>query len=167
MPEPTDDELGIPEGLDPNIRAELRKSRMRGKEAEEAKAEAEASKRELEFYKAGIPADGVGELFRTAYTGPMDVEAIKAKAASYGIDLGAPVAGAPTQADADALIALELDRQRQMQQGSEGARAPGTPELRSQFIKDMKATTSDAEALALIKSRGREIGVRIPVQGGE
>jgi len=71
--------------LDPNIRAELRKSKERAKEAEQAKAELADLKRELAFTKAGIPEDGVGKLFRKAYDGDTDAESIRQSAAEYGL----------------------------------------------------------------------------------
>ncbi len=164
MPEPTDEELGIPEGLDPNIRAELRKSRQRGQEAEAAKAEAEASKRELEFYKAGIPADGLGALIRKAYDGPLDADAIKTFAAAHGLTPeGTPAGGAPTNDQADRL--LELENMRRMQQVTGTGGMPGTPELRADFIKAMKGAKTEAEAWALIEQRGPAVGVRRYIQG--
>ena len=55
MPEDTDEELGIPEGLDPNIRAELRKSRELGRDAEAANKRAAELERQLAFSQAGVP----------------------------------------------------------------------------------------------------------------
>lgn len=158
MSEPTDEELGIPEGLDPNIRQELRKSRVHGKEAAEAKAQAEASKRELEFYKAGVPEEGIGALIRKAYEGPMDQDSIKTFAAAHGLSESGAPAGVPSSDDADALI--ELERLRQMQQGSEGARPPGNPELRADFIKNVQQAKSADEIWALIEQKGPGVGVR-------
>ena len=45
MPELSDEELGIPEGLDPNIRAELRKSRELQRENDIPKGDHRSSRR--------------------------------------------------------------------------------------------------------------------------
>ena len=71
--------------LDPNIRAELRKSKERAKDAAEARAELESLKRELAFTKAGIPETGIGALLRKAYDGDTDTDAIRKAAEEYGI----------------------------------------------------------------------------------
>lgn len=58
----------------------------RAKKGDEAIAEAAALRKQLAFMKAGIPSDGIGELFLKAYDGPTDDEqAIKEAAIKYGI----------------------------------------------------------------------------------
>lgn len=162
MPEPTDEELGIPEGLsDPNIRAELRKGRVRAQEAEAAKAEAQAAKAELEFYKAGIPDNPIANLFKKAYDGPMDAGAIKE---AYGALTGT---GTPPPSSEDVEMVLQTERERlaQMQRGTEGGRPPPRPDAIVEFTKAIKATTSEAEAWAVIDKLGPAAGVRRYIQG--
>jgi hypothetical protein len=89
MPELTysDQELGLEPGWDTDeqgqplgkhIREALRSSRIIQKQAAEARAEAEAAKRELAFYRAGVPQDARGQFFARAYDGPDDAESVKA-----------------------------------------------------------------------------------------
>lgn len=160
MPEPTDEELGIPEGLDPNIRAELRKSRIRAQEAQEAKAEAQAAKVELEFFKAGIPDTPLAAMFKKAYDGPMDAAAIKE---AFGVLTGE---GTPPPTTDEAELALQVERERlaQMQRGTEGL-PPVAPDAAAEFAKAMRATTSEEEAWAVIDKLGPAVGVRRYIQG--
>lgn len=161
MPEPTDEELGIPEGLDPNIRAELRKGRIRGQEADQAKAEAQAAKAELEFYKAGIPDTPIATMFKKAYDGPMESEAIKAAFATLTGD-GKPV---PTPEEVELALQVERERLAQMQRSTEGGRPPATPDAQAEFTKAMRAANSEDEAWAVIDKLGRAVGVRRYIQG--
>ena len=58
----------------------------KAREADTAKAEADAAKRELAFIKAGIDLDSPGgKLLAKAYDGPPTAEAIKAAATEYGV----------------------------------------------------------------------------------
>ena len=58
----------------------------RAKKGDEAVAEVAALRRQLAFRDAGIPADGIGELFLKAYDGPIDDPAVIREAAvKYGI----------------------------------------------------------------------------------
>jgi hypothetical protein len=161
MPEPTDEELGIPEGLDPNIRAELRKSRQRSQEAEAAKAEAQAAKVELEFYKAGIPDNPVANMFRKAYDGPIEVAAIKEAYATLTGE-GAPV---PSAADVEHVLQVERERLAQMQRGTEGGRVLPRPDAQVEFTKAMRSAQTEAEAWAVIEKLGPAAGVRRYIQG--
>lgn len=163
MSEPTDEELGIPDHLDPNIRAELRKSRTFAKEAEAARAEAEAARRELEFHKAGIPEDGIGALIRKAYDGPVDGESIRTFAAAHGLTIDGKPANAPTDEQADALI--ELEKLRNMQRGLGAGTAPITPDAVAEWNRAMADTKSEEDVWAVIERLGPTVGVRRHIQG--
>src|ERR1035437_6530438 len=71
--------------LDPNIRKQLRQARKISKERDEMSVRATTAERQLALLKAGIPADGVGELFAKAYDGPLEADAIKEEARKYGL----------------------------------------------------------------------------------
>jgi hypothetical protein len=159
MPDPTDEELGIPEGLDPNIRAELRRSRELARENESLKATSAAAERDAAFARAGIPDTPLGQMFGKAYDGPTDdPEAIKASFQALG------GASAPVEQTSDA----ELAAQRQLAQvGSQGD--PGG-DIR--FEDAINSTKSVDEVMALIASapegattyiEGRQRRVGVPV----
>ena len=78
MPELSDDELGIPEGLDPNIRAELRKSRELARDLQAANERAEALAREAAFAKAGVPDSPLAAALAKTYDGDNDPASVKA-----------------------------------------------------------------------------------------
>jgi len=165
MPEPTDEELGIPEGLDPNIRAELRASRVAKGQAADATARAEAAERELAFAKAGIPETGVGEWFRKGYDGPVDdPQELKEAFAASGIgnavvsDQAAADAAAAAQAQAD------LDAVAQVQAGGSGA-APFAPDKAAAFVDKVQKATNATEVWKLIETEGPSVGVRRVIQG--
>lgn len=64
----------------------VRDLEKRAKGAEQAKAEANAAKRELAFIKVGIDLDSPqGKLFAKAYDGDYSVEAVRAAAMEYGM----------------------------------------------------------------------------------
>lgn len=161
MPEPTDDELGIPEGLDPNIRAELRKSRLHAREADAAKAEAVAAKAELEFFKAGIPDNPIATLFKKTYEGPLEGAAIKEAYATL-IGTGTPP---PSQEQVDLVLETERQRLAAMQRGTEGGRPPPRADAQAEFTKAMLSTKTEEEAWAVIDRLGPAAGVRRFVQG--
>ena len=71
--------------LDPNIRAQLKRTQELEKTALEANARAEAAERKAAFAEVGIPTTGVGKLFRDSYKGDLDPEAVKQSAEEYGI----------------------------------------------------------------------------------
>jgi len=62
-------------------------SGLRKKAAQADKLEAEnvALRRGMAFDRAGIPEDGMGEMFRDGYQGELDVEAITADATARGL----------------------------------------------------------------------------------
>jgi hypothetical protein len=135
--------------LDPNIRAELRKSKERAKEAEAAKAELENLRRDLAFTKAGIPETGVGALLRKAYDGDTEPEAIRKAAEEYGIFSG--------QAQATDPIRAELETHRQIQ-GSTGTTNSGPDAF--QAIQALIEEAGSVEAIMeVISKQGAEGGI--------
>jgi len=138
--------------LDPNIRAELRKSKERAREAEDAKHEVMQLKRELAFTKAGIPETGVGALLRKAYDGDTDPEAIRKTAEEYGI-FGS---NASDQERIDP-VREELERHRSIA-GATGTSNSG-PSPMQEFLAAMEGAGSADEIMEIIRSTGAESGV--------
>ena len=141
MPELTDEELGIPEGLDPNIRAELRKSRELAREAEAAKAEAQAAKRDAAFARAGVTDSPLVQQLAKGYEGENDPAAIRAYFEGLGVDLGTGSAQAPQGPSDD-----ELSDQRQVAQV--GAQGEAAGDIR--FEDAINSTKNPEELMALI-----------------
>lgn len=151
MPEPTDEELGIPDGLDPNIRAELRKSRQLQQDLDTERAGRAAAEREAAFAKAGVPDSPLAVALAKTYDGENDPASVKAYFEGLGVDLGNA-----QQEDAD------LEAQRRLAQvGSQGE--PGG-EVR--FEDAINSSQNVNEVMALIASapegatdyEGRRIG---------
>ena len=139
MPEATDEELGIPEGLDPNIRAELRKSREFARDAEAANKRADAPEREAAFAKAGVPDTPLAAALAKTYDGENDPAAVR----NYFEGLGVDLSGGASGPDED-----ELAAQRQVAQvGSQGD-AGG--DIR--FEDAINSTKNPEELMALINS---------------
>lgn len=163
MPELTDEELGIPEGLDENIRRELRKSRELGREAEAANARAAAAERDAAFARAGVNDSPLVQQLAKGYEGENDPTAIRAYFEGLGVDLatGAPPGGQQGPSDE------ELAGQRQVAQvGSQGD-AGG--DIR--FEDAINSAKNPDEVMALIASApegatarvdGRQVRVRPP-----
>ena len=143
------------DNLDPNIRAELRKSKERAKEVESARAELDALKRDLAFTKAGIPETGVGALLRKAYDGDTDPEAIRNAAAEYGI-LGNQQ-GTTSELDS---VQAELEQHRSIA-GATGTNNSG-PSLDQEFLAALQSANNESELMAVISKLGGENGVFAP-----
>jgi len=143
-------------GLDPNIRAELRKSRERAREAETAKAELEALKRDLAFTKAGVPETGVGALLRKAYDGDTDPDAIRKAAEEYGIT------GASHQEQNGELdeVREELERHRNIA-GATGTNQSG-PSKEQELLAAIQGANNKDELMAVIDSLGNDAGLFSP-----
>lgn len=158
MPEPTDEELGIPEGLDPNIRAELRRSREQGRELDAERAARATAERDAAFARAGIPDTPLGQMFGKAYDGPTDdPEAIKASFTALG-------GGVPVEQTSDE----ELAANRQVAQVGSSGEAGG--DIR--FEDAINSTKNVEEVMSLIASapegattyiEGRQRRVGVPV----
>jgi hypothetical protein len=162
MPEPTDEELGLDsqemEGLDPNIRAELRRSRQLTKDNEALRAEAENARREAAFAKAGIPDSPLGQMFGKAYDGPTDdPTAIKASFEALGVPTTSPPAGSATDQQSGGVSDDELAAQRQVSTLGAGGEAGGDV----LFEDALKSAGSQKDVLALIQSapQGSSIGL--------
>ena len=154
-----DDELGLApgwdEGLDSNIRRELRQSRVLQQEHQKLQNEVTGYRRERLFLRAGIPQDRRGDLFTRTYEG--DLEDADTVRAAYE-ELFGPLKTSPPSADpstagdrriADANAAGD-------QEGT-----PGTMELGDAM---RNAKTKD-EVLTIIRqaaAQNPEAGIRLP-----
>ena len=143
MPEATDEELGIPEGLDPNIRAELRKSRELARENESLKATTAAAEREAAFAKAGIPDTPLTATLAKSYDGDNDPSSVKAYFEGLGVDLSGK-----QEAQTEQVTEAELaDERRLAQVGSQSQ--PGGD---VRFEDAINSTKNPDELMALIAS---------------
>lgn len=84
-----DDQGNQIENPDDDPRQWVKDLRKQAKEGKAATKELEALRRDLVFTEAGIPSEGVGKLFREAYKGEVNPDAVKAGAQEYGV-LDAP-----------------------------------------------------------------------------
>lgn len=64
---------------------DLRLLRKKAKERDDAVSERDNARRELEFFKAGIPDTPQAKYFRKGYDGDLTAEAIRAAAAEVGL----------------------------------------------------------------------------------
>jgi hypothetical protein len=160
---PTDEELGIPEGLDPNIRAELRKSREREREAEAANQRAAALERELAFSKAGVPDTPLAAALAKTYDGENDPASVKAYFEGLGVDLG------EKPAEAGGADEAELAEQRRLaavgSQGEAGGDVKFEDAINSAKNKDevMALIESAPEGATTFAIDGRARRIRTPV----
>ena len=162
-----DAELGLVPGwdehLDPNIRKELRQSRVNQLEKVAAEDRATAAERELTLYRAGIPAgDKRGQVFAETYKGSQDPAEIKASfeelfgpLEAAGGDAGA--GGTGSQGTGTSTASAD---QRIAHAGAGGGAqgAPGTTDLRD-ALRNAKTT---AEVKEIIRNAPPEAGIRLP-----
>lgn len=140
-----------PAPLDPNIRKQLREAEKLRKEAAALKAELEQNKREVQFTKAGIPETGLGKLFRDAYNGEADADAIRKSAEEYGI-LQAP-------ASFDGASDAELDALRRTQGATVGS-SGATPDAEQEYIAALADAKTPEDVMALVQSQtGQKLGL--------
>jgi len=92
------DEFGEPI-RDENIRKQMKALRAQAERAAELEAKLADRDREVAFAKAGIPETGLGALLRDSYKGDPNPEAIRAKAAEYGLPGFAEPTSAPNTTD--------------------------------------------------------------------
>jgi len=138
--------------LDPNIRKQLREAEKARKELEQMRQELETQKREVLLAKAGIPDSPLGNLFRDAYRGEADLEAIRQKAREYGI-LDAPPAQAGQSND------LELEALRRAQGATIGS-VGATPDPQQEYYAALADAKSVEEVMAIARGEvGRKVGV--------
>lgn len=149
-----DDEPTQTQPLDPNIRKQLREAEKARKELEAVRAELERERREVQFSRAGIPETGVGALFRKAYDGSADAEAIRKAAEEYGI-INAPVsAPAPDQLPNGELEALR--RAQGATIGTSGA----MPDPGQEYLSALSEAKSPEEVMAIIQGQsGQSLGL--------
>lgn len=145
MPEPTDEELGIPESLeDPNIRAELRRSRIQGRELADANARASTAERDAAFARAGVSDSPLVQQLAKGYEGENDPAAIRAYFETLGVDPGTGSAGKGASGPSDD----ELASQRQVAQVGSAGEAGGDV----RFEDAIGSTRNPDELMALINS---------------
>ena len=157
MPEATDDELGIPDGLDPNIRAELRKSRELQRDLDTERAGRQAAEREAAFAKAGVPDSPLAAALAKTYEGDNDPASVKSYFESLGVDLSGNAQHQEEEAD--------LEAQRRLAQVGSAAEPGGevryedainstkNPEELIELIRN-----APAGATTFIEGRARRIG---------
>ena len=148
-----DDEPTQSQPLDPNIRKQLREAEKARKELAEARAELEKERREVQYSRAGIPESGVGALFRKAYDGPADAEAIRKAAEEYGI-LNPP-AQAPAQNHSDS----ELEALRRAQGATIGT-SGAMPDPGQEYLAALSEAKSPEEVMSIIQGQsGQSLGL--------
>jgi hypothetical protein len=141
------DEYGDPI-RDENIRSQMKALKAKAQRADELEAQLARRDTEVAFVKAGVPEDGIGRLFRDAYDGEPTVEAIKAKAAEYGIPGFNNQVPAQTQA-ADALNDELAAMRRAQGVTASGGEAITNPE--QAFLSALQAASSAEEAEKVIE----------------
>ena len=148
-----DEEPTQTQPLDPNIRKQLREAEKARKELADVRAELEAERREVQFSRAGIPETGVGALFRKAYDGSADAEAIRKSAEEYGI------LNAPTQAPAQATSNGELEALRRAQGATIGT-SGAMPDPGQEYLSALTEAKSPEEVMAIIQGQsGQSLGL--------
>ena len=137
--------------LDPNIRKQLREAEKARKELDALRLELETQKRETLLAKAGIPDSPLGNLFKDAYKGEADLEAIRQKAREYGI-LDAPRQEEPSND-------LELEALRRAQGATIGS-VGATPDPQQEYYAALAGASSVEEVMAIARGDvGRKVGV--------
>jgi hypothetical protein len=125
----------------------------KAKEADTAKAEAQAAKRELALLKAGIDLESpTGKLFAKAYDGEASVEAIKLSATEYGLIGTESAPAAPTQA-APSVSNDELATHQRIASASAGASSAGQYDARDAISN----AESAQEVMAILQKEGVQI----------
>lgn len=154
----SDDELGLvkgwDEGLDPNIRRELKEAKVLQRELATARATIAAQERADALRRAGIPDDKRGDAFAKVTTAdPTNPEALKAEFEEL---FGVPD---PEAAQKAAELA---EAQRIAAAGGTQTGTPGTIKFED-ALRD--PTKSREEILELIRNAPPETGLRIAQDG--
>lgn len=148
-----EDEQPDPAPLDPNIRRQLREAEKARKELEAMRAELKSQQLEVQFAKAGIPESGVGSLFRKAYEGPVDAEAIRRSAEEYGVLSPNPSDLAIDQSDAE-LAALRRA------QGATVGTSGSFPDPGQEFLARLAEASNPEDVMKIVQSQtGQNLGV--------
>jgi len=138
--------------LDPNIRRQLREAEKARKELEQMRQELENSRRDVLLTKAGIPDSPLGNLFRDAYRGEADIDAIRAKAREYGILEHQPQ---PVEQSNDP----ELEALRRAQGATIGS-VGATPDAQQEYLAALANATTVEEIMRISSGElGRKVGV--------
>jgi len=138
--------------LDPNIRKQLREAEKARKELEQMRQELDNQKREVLLAKAGIPDSPLGNLFRDAYRGEADLDAIREKAREYGI-LEVPAQQATPSSD------IELEALRRAQGATIGS-VGATPDPTQEYYAALANASSVEEVMRIASGDvGRKVGV--------
>ena len=137
--------------LDPNIRKQLREAEKARKELDALRQELENQKREVLLAKAGIPDSPLGNLFRDAYRGEADLDAIREKAREYGI-LDTPAQATPSND-------LELEALRRAQGATIGS-VGAMPDPQQEYYAALAGASSVEEVMRIASGDvGRRVGV--------
>jgi hypothetical protein len=129
----------------------LREAEKARKELDALRSELETQKRETLLAKAGIPDSPLGNLFKDAYKGEADLEAIRQKAREYGI-LDAPRQEEPSND-------LELEALRRAQGATIGS-VGATPDPQQEYYAALAGASSVEEVMAIARGDvGRKVGV--------
>jgi hypothetical protein len=149
------DEYGEPI-RDENIRSQMKALKAQAKRADELEAKLAQRDLEVAFAKAGIPETGVGALLRDAYKGDANPEAIKAKAAEYGIPgfTSEPVVSEPDPLD-DELASLR----RAQGVTASGGESIVNPE--QAFLTAMQSATSAEEVAQVVERFSSVTGIHL------
>jgi len=138
----TNGEGGQP--LDPHIREQLRKTNEWEKEAKEANARMAEMERKMAFTEAGIPASGVGQLFRDAYQGDLSAEAVRAAAESYGIL-------EQSQSEQGGLSPEERAAQQRILGGTGAGGSSAGRDPRDEMLQRIRSATNAHEVMDLVR----------------
>lgn len=150
--------------LDPNIREQLKRADKDRKARAEAEHRAQQAERQLALIKAGIAAEGPGELFHKAYDGPLDTDAIRAEAQKYG--LWNEPQGHPQQSQQpvtqeqyfqDQQVQAELNALQHQQQALAGPYGNAVaPDPAQELLAKVKAASSADEVMELMARAEQE-----------
>ena len=149
-----ENDLNDPNGNEPDetqrqrdpVRAQIRRLEKRVKELEPFEGRAGKAERQLEMVKAGIDLnDPKAKYFVSGYDGEITADAIKAAATEAGL-----IAAPPPPEGKEA--AQRLD---QLNASTTDVPRPG--EQDAEYQNRMRAATSEAEALAVMREFGKPI----------
>lgn len=158
----TDDELGLrpgwDEGLDPNIRRELREARKVSKQNEEMASRIANLEREQSFARAGIPAGPRAELFAQHYKGAVeDSTAVKA---AYE-ELFGPVTTSPSDAGASTDATTDTSGDRRVADATAAGTSEGTPGV-VRLEDAIRGAKNWDELREIIRNAPPEAGISLP-----
>jgi hypothetical protein len=140
--------------LDKNIRLRLRQADKEAKELAQLRVELEAERESKLYDKAGVPEDGLGEMFRKGYTGDKTVEAIRQKAVDIGL-LN------KTRESNETLNDSELEALRRTQGATTGGDG-NAPDAEQLYLAALDAATTPEETMKAVADFGAKVNV-LPV----